>query len=369
MIFCNKCFINEEISSIIKSKQHKGNCPTCRNNDVYLYNTDLFNELNGKFDEIIEIYTPENQLPLNFPVKEKAYLKDHLKNDWSIFNKNLSSDVIYDIIFSVSREMYDIYPEMFTSPIGLSQLCDEEYLEQNMIIKGKSWDDFVEIIKHINRFHSNCFNNEIFKELLAYTLKHYKKGIKLFRGRICEKEEGFDAENLKPPPKDRVCEGRANSTGIRRLYLSNNIVTTFYETRCIQYDFITVGTFELLEDINVVDFTAINNINPFLEDFNLVRYLVNKRCLDRMSHEMSKNVKSKVNSLEYIPTQFITDFINSIYHKDTEGNIIYDYQGIEYESTLNSGWRNLVIFNPDLFSCNNVETYKVSQLNYQYYLA
>lgn len=64
--------------------------------------------------------------------------------------------------------------------------------------------------------------------------------------------------------------------------------------------------------------------------------------------------------LDYVPTQYVTDYIQSITHDGT-----HEYDGIEYKSTLHPSGFNLAIFNPDLFSCISVDVYKVNEIKYE----
>ena len=74
---------------------------------------------------------------------------------------------------------------------------------------------------------------------------------------------------------------------------------------------------------------------------------------------MSKSLRRSDSTLDYVPTQYIVDFIKSIEHNDEQ-----EYDGIEYNSTTNPGGYNLAIFNPDLFECVSVSVYDIEKLQY-----
>lgn len=163
------------------------------------------------------------------------------------------------------------------------------------------------------------------------------------------------------PETGKSSDGRANSRGIRCLYLGDSKETTIYETRVGKYDRVCIGTFSLKEDIVVVDFKSINKISPFTEGIidNITELAVNKQYLEKINIEMSKIMRRKDDVLDYLPTQYITDFVKSI---ENEGVSIYS--GIEYKSVMNDKGYNLAIFNPDLFECEEVNTVNITQLNY-----
>jgi len=365
MIFCEKCFCDKEIVSIIRGLDNTGNCSTCGKKNIYIYDTDKDIALIDFFDKLIEIYDTIELLPDNYPKADLHLLKDEISFNWNIFNKAVSSTKIYDILVQLSPGMYEEYPDVFDKPIGNSKKYDQKYLFENSILRTNTWDEFVNSLKYDNRFHTNYINTDILQTLCSYLRKPYHKGETFFRGRISP-EEGYTAEEMGAPPKDKAAEGRANSAGISRLYVANDIETTIHEVKAGAFDYITVGTFELLQDITVVDLKLIDKISPFIDTLDCTQYAINKDHLNKINGEMGKSLRRSDSHLDYIPTQFIADFIKSISHEDkTTNTIIFDYDGIEYRSTMNANGFNLAAFYPDKFKCVKVETFKIDELHYK----
>lgn len=285
------------------------------------------------------------------------YCNPTLIKNWRIFN-NLNSEQVYNIIRELSSELYVASPELFDTPVANMQLYDTQYLKENSILKEYSWNDFVTALKHENRFHTNHINTEILRVFCSYIRKLYKKGECFFRGRISSKS-GYNCSEMSAPPNEKVMEGRANSMGIRRLYLADDVETVLHEVRAGAFDYITVGCFELQEDITVVDLKMINKISPFIEDLDALQYFINREYLNRINEEMGKALRLSDSTLDYLPTQYIADFIQSITH-----NGVHEYEGIEYQSTMHPLGYNLAVFNPDLFKCIAVDVYKITNLTY-----
>lgn len=86
---------------------------------------------------------------------------------------------------------------------------------------------------------------------------------------------------------------------------------------------------------------------------------IHMQYLEKLNTEMSKSLRRSDSTLDYVPTQYIVDFIKSIEHNDEQ-----EYDGIEYNSTTNPGGYNLAIFNPDLFECVSVSVYDIEKLQY-----
>lgn len=135
--------------------------------------------------------------------------------------------------------------------------------------------------------------------------------------------------------------------------------TTLHEVRAGVFDFVSVGTFRLKQDITVVDLRAIAEISPFVEGLEYLDHAINKQYLEKLNTEMSKSLRRSDSTLDYVPTQYIVDFIKSIEHNGEQ-----EYDGIEYNSTTNPGGYNLAIFNPDLFECVSVSVYDIEKLQY-----
>jgi hypothetical protein len=81
-----------------------------------------------------------------------------------------------------------------------------------------------------------------------------------------------------------------------------------------------------------------------------------------MNQEMSKTLRRNDSPLDYIPTQYIADFIKSF--KSDSGESIY--HGIEYQSTMNKNGYNLVAFYPEYFRCIHVRTASVTDIQYNW---
>ena len=366
MIFCDECFKDEQIKSIIigtnlRDNRSKGNCPICGKKNVFLYNTDKDSKLNDFFYELINIYTPQDLLPSDYPSNDVHMIADELKNEWNIFSDELKTSDIYNIIKTLSPKIYSETPNYFISPVRVPEKYDQEYLKIHSILRGHSWEEFVESIKHDNRFHTQLINTDKLETYLSYLRKDYEKGKSMYRGRLCYSDKEYEPKEMGAPPIEFAKEGRANSTGIRRLYLADSEKTCIHEIRSGAFDSICIGKFSLCKDISVIDFKRISKFSPFNGDFDFLEYLVNKPILNKIDKEMGRALRAGDNHLDYIPTQYLCDFIKTLTYKSDE-----KYSGVEYSSTLNPGGNNLAIFYPDLFKCTNVKKYTVNSLKYDF---
>lgn len=314
--------------------------------------------MQGIFNKLIRIYVPVDAYSKQITADKKVFIKDDITKKWNIF-KNINATQIYKILTTLSVELYNEEPCLFDEPVVDCSFDDETFVNENSILKNADWDNFVNTLKHKNRFHTNCINIENLNKICTYIRKPYKKGDKFYRGRII-KDVGYTADNMGAPPPGKATAGRANSAGIPRLYLATNKLTALHELRAGAFDAITIGEFELLKDITVVDLKMLDKISPFIEELDPRLLLINRECLNKINEEICKPLRKNDSTLDYLPTQYIVDLIQSFMSEEKN-----EYYGVEYKSTLNSEGVNLAIFDPDLFCCKSVQDYKVEDLRYK----
>ena len=359
MIFCEHCFNDREIASIIcsVSASNVGECPVCHHREGHLYDTSTQSELTPYFEELLSIYTPSTMLPDTYPKAETRSLIDDLKERWNIFS-GIPRIHIYEILKSVCHELYVNVPEILDGTVGIPESYDNVYLQSHALLKNNDWDAFVTEIKTKNRYHSKLINFDILEKYCSFIRKTYKTGNLFYRARISE-QTGYPISEMSAPPAGKSSEGRANARGITCLYVASDVDTTLHEVRAGVFDFVSVGTFRLKQDITVVDLRAITEISPFVDGLEYLDHAINKQYLEKLNSEMSKSLRRSDSTLDYVPTQYIVDFIKSIEHNGTQ-----EYDGIEYNSTTNPGGYNLAIFNLDLFECVSVSVYDIEKLQY-----
>lgn len=358
MIFCEHCFKDKEIISAIFSVSalSTGECPVCHHKQAHLYDTSKQSELTTYFEDLLNIYTPSASLPAGYPQSEIRPLIEELKKRWNIFSE-ISDEMIGKILKNICSELYANVPELFET-VGIPELYDSSYLKDHSLLKNNNWESFVTEIKTKNRYHSKLINFDILENYCSFIRKIYKAGSLFYRARISERT-GYHINDMSAPPAGKSSEGRANARGITCLYLANDVDTTLHEVRAGVFDYVCVGTFRLKEDIAIVDLRSIMDISPFIEGLGYLDHAINKQYLEKLNTEMSKSLRRSDSTLDYVPTQYIVDFIKSIEHNGKR-----EYDGIEYNSTTNPGGYNLAIFNPDLFECISAEVYDIEKLQY-----
>lgn len=354
---CIECFRDSEIRSIIRTANQQGSCDFCSQTHTYVYDLENDTALTVLFDEFLEIFTPLTALPPSYPHQEAGFLSSLLFERWAIFTGD--SDRIQRLLTSICREKYQIMPTLFEERVGVSGFGDDEYLNEHAILKTYGWLQFVQEIKEYNRFHTNYMNKPVLQSFLACVNKEYQSKSIFFRSRLCSTPKGHPRKRMGAPPIEKASAGRVNPEGIRMLYLSDSEMTTLYEVRAGMYDYVTVGTFVLQQPLSIINLAEIDSISPFLANtqfgIDFMAHAVNIPVLRMLAQSIARPLRSQDSTLEYLPTQYISDYIKSL-----------GYDGIEYVSTMSRKGRNIAIFREDRLACTSTKVLDIQSISYQY---
>jgi len=349
------CFRDIELRSIIGHPNIKGVCGITGEIDVAVYDTDEDNIIKDYISEILNIYSPASDLPNDFPIENLNYIEHILFEEWEIFNT--SRENIKCIIIEICKDIYTQDSLLFTEKVGMEKLCDSEFLRRNSLLRESSWEKFMSSIKNINRFHSNHINLELLNEFLCspQTQRIVSSDSDVFfRARISD-ENGIKKEEMGPPPAKKATAGRANSAGISCLYLSNNIMTTLHEIRARDFDYVSVASFKPCRELKIVDLSNLDNISPFSQgSFDYEWFAINMSILKKISTEIAKPLRRQDSDLDYLPAQYISDFVKSL-----------GFDGICYRSSLNKDGLNYAFFDYKKFKCIDVQLYHIKSMFYE----
>lgn len=335
MKVCASCFSDKELKGFISSSSEIGYCSVCESKNQPLLNV---SELFDFFQELIEnfkIY--ENGMPLN----------SKIQSHWSFFSTHDTANKILNYVLP------NLQTEVISSNINVDYTDD-------IIENYNHWELLKEELKWKNRF---VINIERLEDLgwdgFFNTQFELKKETPLFRARLHHQSgmQVYKPEEMTCPPKEFASGGRANPSGIPFLYLSDNAETTLYEVRASYLDELSVGTFELKPEfvsIKLVDFTEDTSL--FQPNSNSINKTIKAKLLrQKISSDLSKPMRRYDSELEYIPTQFICEFIK----------VFTGAFGIRFNSSLHPNGNNVVLFDQNLMTCVSVKKVKINSVNLQ----
>lgn len=352
MVCCTECFRDYEIKSVIETIGHKGICPICNSKDVYIFDSDL-HENDTEFEEllesIIEIYKTEIELDEEFPKEGKQCIEKHLSKDWNIFN--VDEQGIRTIIEYIISNSINLDNDLLVGNVGVLQVYDEGYLSTNSIMGKYEWEDFKTYLRSQNRFHSKYINLIELKRILKDTETILTKDLKFYRARISDKN-GFKGKEMGAPPPDKATAGRVNSKGISCLYLANKRETAVKEIRASVYDYVTIATFKIKRNIKILDLSALARRSPFYAT-DKAHFLINHKHLNDIALDISKPLARSDSDLDYLPTQYISDYAKFL-----------GYDGVKYNSTFDRDTYNVAIFDENVCECVYTKRYLIDNAEY-----
>ncbi len=182
----------------------------------------------------------------------------------------------------------------------------------------------------------------------------------VYRARISD--QPLTSENMGAPPVGFANSGRANPFGISYLYMASTIDTALAEVRPFNEGEVYVSRLELNdkyknEPVIFIDLTnPRRDVSPFLfteEEYEHLIYSLS--LLEKFSTDLSKPVKPHKSDLEYLPTQFICEYIKSL----------KKYKGIMFNSSFGTGI-NYVAFDTDLFIPTMPKSYRIQSTHYRH---
>jgi hypothetical protein len=118
---------------------------------------------------------------------------------------------------------------------------------------------------------------------------------------------------------------------------------------------LSVGTFKVLHDLNIVDFTyKVDIYGEFTRrDSSLKEIVIQTKIMEAISKDLSKPLRRFDSELEYVPTQMICEYCRNIVQAD----------GISFESSLYKGGINYVLFDQDNAECVSVDTHVIRKID------
>lgn len=344
---CIHCFKSDYLNRIIIGNKIIGNCDYCKSKDVNIYDS---SELNIFFKGILDLYKIN---PNGKPIEEQI-VDDFPDKVFTVLL--IKTPNIKQLLIDIIQDDFSEYEELFTNPVKLECLSSEI---EEVIIKplSLSWDNFADEIKSVNRFHFvNALDLEKLKSLLKHFEKEIPKGKKYYRARITSSRTSYPKKEMGNPPNHLAKSGRANPTGISYLYLANDVTTTLYEARASLFDYVSVGTFRLEENLKVVNLNRTTyDVFRLAELETLEEVLIHSSFVDKLEQELSKPRRKNDSELDYLPTQYLSELIKSM-----------GFDGIEFRSSLYSDGHNVAIFYPEKFKCLDVALYDIVDIKIDY---
>ncbi|PHD96622.1 RES domain-containing protein [Bacillus toyonensis] len=369
MYCCVKCFEDVNVIEFIQRKRTLGTkCDYCGAKAVLVVDV---SDLSEMFSRLFSYYKETTAYEHYMPSEQDAHevgsnLWECLQDDWNMFNEATDEQLLYDIVNynrDPETEGYISKTTLFSDPIE-SMMNDRT---------ADMWESLAYDLKYRNRYFPKknidtyYSHDDLLKELAnlftSITTVVNPENV-FYRARI---GNYIKSEQLNAPPENKILKsGRANPVGIRVLYSAINEETAIAEVRPWKSAIVTIASVKPKEELKLVDLSKISNrrkqiLSSFFSTENLYTELNALDLLSTLDKTLSEPVHPESSELEYIPSQYLTEFIKSL-----------GYDGVVFKSSLGPG-ENYAFFEWDKFAYKEskleieiIDYYEVKDMKYNF---
>lgn len=328
---CTHCFNDRRIREFIARNGHINRCDFCKSEENSVVAAPTLSDL---FESLVLLLDQDGDSDLG-PGQA-------LNKIFSIFN----------------HEDIDIQEKLFEAVTGMRSEGTGYKVRYSDFDFDKIWNDFKLELTEVNRFFpSHELYNESELSTLASVIEQltteYPVGEIFYRARM--NDEPLTSENMGAPPNNLSPAGRANPVGISYLYLGSDLDTVIAEVRPYNGATVYISDFTLTRTTSLINLdNPRKRTSPTIfseEDFPAVIRLLS--FLEFLSNELRKPVKPHRSDIEYLPTQFLCEFLK------TKGNV----DGIMFDSSFGTG-QNYVLFDSLGFHISEPDRYRVTETRF-----
>ncbi|WP_191090668.1 RES domain-containing protein [Niallia endozanthoxylica] len=355
MYCCINCFEDEIIINYFHQEGHCGDCDYCGEADTQIV---PIRELYDVYFQNLYSYYQETQHGEHYiyqihdnPSDFGDSLYNLVQEDWGIFPDGSGEPLLYEIM-NYGRD-YEIEGNIDESVL-FSRASDAfSYIDGSYL-----WDSLSNSLIKENRFFPKkdldyYYSTDTLLGEIENLIKKYVVNIneqtEIFRARV---GHFTDYKELQAPPFERILKGgRANPVGISVLYCAFSVETAISEVRPWKGAEVTVAKIKNKEKLNLIDLSKIDPIISPFQFKNIMSEVSSRNLLLILQQMLSRPINPNKSEIEYIPSQFLTEFIKSL-----------KYDGLIFKSSLGKS-NNLVIFDQlktvikqlDYFVVSNIE--------------
>jgi hypothetical protein len=302
----------------------------------------------------------------NVPLVEPIDLQDIFQSICSVYSEDGSADA--KLLVEWFQEDWQIFT--FLDPVKAPALLGE-ILNDGEIVRKKhiprtvpalatieKWTSFRDEIMWKNRFF---VKHELDLGRLESLFETYLEtdtspfGDQLYRARIRNDDSVIPLGKMGKPPAKEVKNGRANPVGIPYLYAASTPETAIAETRPHPGDLLYVARFKITSPLRLLNLLhPRKTISPFeVDERELPGLRHDLSFLCHLESELSKPILPRVADLEYLPTQYLCEFIKNC-----------GYDGVAFKSSISTG-ANIALFDDSKVKANKLFTYQVTKMQYE----
>jgi len=303
----------------------------------------------------------------NTVVVEPAKLVDYFQSVCSIYVESASADA-KTLVRWFQNDWHTFSSlDSVTAQALLGEILNDGEIVRKKHVPGtvpvldavQKWAAFRDEIMWRNRFF---LNHELDLERLEALFDTYLRtdasgfGNLLYRARIQPGDMAIPLNEMGRPPAASAKNGRANPVGIPYLYVASTPETAIAETRPHPGDLISVAQLRVISPLHLLNLLhPRKTISPYeiFDENELSSLRVELAFLCHLENELSKPILPRVADLEYLPTQYLCEFIKNC-----------KYDGVIFKSSISSG-ANIALFEDSKTRAEVLTQYEVTRLLYE----
>lgn len=360
---CHQCFGDEFLKKKIRRNGSKGECSFCGRRLVTL----PFEEIADVFETAIA--THYERTPSEPTEMEKAMIHEGIRGWWYPDGQPIG-DVLEEI-GECSGEIAEAIRDALDSrhstkedyEMGnVTEFDSEAHYEGSAVSSGElgeEWPVFEKNLKTKSRYMSVAALktlDKVFQGIEAHRTYQNNPVIveagpgtaltSLFRARVFQSNESLIAAlekpeiSIGPPPPKVAAAGRMNARGIPVFYGATDRHVALAEVRPPVGSNVVVAQFDIIRPLRLLDVEALRSLSVGGSLFD-PQFMARKQkasFLSDLSEQITKPVMPDDESLNYIPTQVIAEYLASLESPQLDGMLYASVQA-------GDDTRNVVLFN------------------------
>jgi len=330
---CAGCVGEKYLKNIILTEGQDATCDYCAASAKTFSIGELADYIDGAF-EAHYTRTPEEPSGYEYALAKESddgWERHGDPVEWAIANAAEIDDVPAQ---DVQRILADSYDDRHAEKVGEeTEFSDGSYYE----LKGvddyefrSDWRFFEDCVKgdirHFNSEAESILEN-IFGDFNQHRTRDERSSVvtvgpdqeikSFFRARVFQSSSEllnalkYPDQEIGPPPMHAALPGRMNARGVSMFYGATGIKTAIAEVRPPVGSRVVVGRFDLLRPVQLLDVRALKDIyaEGSVFDRSYLEQLGRAKFLERLSERISKAVMPNDETLDYIVTQVIADYL------------------------------------------------------------
>ncbi|HEY6872834.1 MAG TPA: RES domain-containing protein [Geobacteraceae bacterium] len=303
----------------------------------------------------------------NTPLVAPIELLDHFQSVCSIYTEDHSADAKLLVAwFHGDWQIFTSIDSIRAQALLGEILNDGEIVRKNhlplnipALAAVEKWTSFRDEIMWKNRFF---FRHELDLDRLKALFDSYLEtdasefANKVYRARIQPDNSAIPLDKMGRPPAAYAKNGRANPVGIPYLYAASTVETAIAETRPHPGDLLSVAQFRVTAPLRLLNLMhPRKTISPFeVDERELSTLRLDLAFLCHLESELSKPILPRVADLEYLPTQYLCEFIKNC-----------GYDGVVFKSSISNG-SNVALFDDSKVIAEALTQHEVTKLRYEH---